>query len=175
MATKLNSFTVPDDTIRKMLRMSDLTFVTGNEHGFNLCVDRDRIVKPGNICEGEKCSMDISEFTCKDNERNIGIFHTHDKLSYPSMSDLSAGYLVGTNCIGSPKEIICYGRKKDFDAVTYADIKRTKHEEDLTILQYSRWKNKEISTREYTNVYNATRKEVDRIIKDYFKETKIDY
>ena len=175
MVAKLNSFTVPDSTIREMERMSGMTFVTGNEHGFNLCVDRDRNVKPGNICEGEKCSMDISEFTCKENERNIGIFHTHDKLSYPSMSDLSAGYLVGINCIGSPKEIICYSRKRDFDAVSYADIKRVKHEEDLTILQHSRWKNKEISTREYTNIYNVNRKEVDRIINNYFKQVKIDH
>jgi hypothetical protein len=95
MTIKLNSFTIPDGTIREMLHMSELAFVTGNEHGFNLCIDRDRIVKPGNICEGEKCSMDISEFRCKENERNIGIFHTHAKLSYPSMSDLSVGYMVG--------------------------------------------------------------------------------
>jgi hypothetical protein len=36
MVTKLNSFIVPDSTIREMERMSDMTFVTGNEHGFSL-------------------------------------------------------------------------------------------------------------------------------------------
>jgi hypothetical protein len=175
MVTKLNSFTIPDGTIREMEHLSDLTFVTGNEHGFNLCIDKDRIVKPGNICEGENCSMNISGLTCKENEKNIGIFHTHDKSSYPSMSDLSVGYLVGINCIGSPKEIKCYSRKKDIDAIEYADIKNVKHKEDLANLQHSKWKNKEISAREYTNIYNAYKKEVDRIIKDYFKETKLDY
>lgn len=175
MATKLNSFTIPDSTIREMEHLSGRTFITGNEHGFNLCIDKDRIIKSGNECEGEKCSMDISEFTCKEDERNVGIFHTHDKSSFPSMADLLVGYFVGINCIGSPEDVKCYSRKKDFNAMAHADIKHVKHEEDLTIFQHSKWKNKEISDREYTKIYNLYKKEADRIINNYFKETKIHY
>lgn len=173
MATKLNSFTIPDSTIREMEHLSDKSFITGNEHGFNLCTDKYGIIKPGDVCEGEKCSVDTSKFTCKENDRNIGIFHTHDKSSYPSMSDLSVGYLIGINCIGSPREIKCYSRKKNFDAIAHADIKSIEHKEDVTSLQHSKWKNKEISTREYTKIYNEYKKEIDRIINNYFEETKI--
>lgn len=173
MAIKLNSFTLPDNTIKEMERTLGKALATGNEHGFNLCIRDDKIIKPGNVCKGEKCSMDISGFMCKKNEKNVGVFHTHDKSSTPSMSDLSVGYLVGMNCIGSPKEIRCFSRKKDFDALAYADIKKVGSKEEQTKFYHSRWKNNEISTREYTKIYSEYKKEVDRIIKDHFEETKI--
>ena len=175
MTTKLNSFTIADDTIRAMEHLSGLTFVTRSEHGFNLCLDRDNIIRPGNVCKGEKCSIDVSEFNCKENERTVGIFHTHDEQSNPSMSDLSVGYLVGISCIGNPKDIKCYSRKKDIDGIVYADIKNVKYKEDQISLQHSKWKNKEISNREYTKIYNKYKKEADRIINSYFKEQKINY
>lgn len=171
---KLNSFSLPNSTIKEMEHTLDKALTTGNEHGFNLCVSEDKkIIKPGNECEGEKCSMDTSEFTCKENKKNVGIYHTHEKSSTPSMSDLSIGYLVGMNCIGSPKEIKCFSRKKDFDALAYADIKSAQYIEEQTKYHHSRWKNKEISTREYTKLHNEYRKEADRIINDHFEETQI--
>ncbi len=173
MAIKLNSFTLPDNTIKEMEHTLGKALTTGNEHGFNLCISSDKIIKPGNVCKGEKCSMDISGFMCNKNEINIGVFHTHGKSSTPSMSDLSVGYLVGMNCIGSPKEIICFSRKKDIDALAYADIKNVEGKEEQTKFHHSRWKNKEISTREYTKIYSEYKKEVDRIIHDHFEETKI--
>lgn len=195
MTIKLNSYILPDSTIKKMEDILGKALTTGNEHGFNLCVKKQlkllkkqlklskkqlklssedkKIIKHGNVCEGEECSMDSSKFTCKENERTIGIFHTHKKLSDPSMSDLSVGYLVGMNCIGSPKDIKCFSRKKDFDALVFADIKIVQSKEEQVKLYHSRWKNKEINTKEYTKIYSEYKKEVDRIINDHFEETKI--
>lgn len=176
---KLNSFTLPDNVIEKMRHLSYKALITGKEHGFNLCIkeqlklsnDNDKIIRSGKECEGEKCSMEIAKFTCSENERTIGIFHTHKTSSHPSMSDLSVGYLVGINCIGSFKGIKCFKRKKDFDALTFADIKNVKYVEEQTKHHHSRWKNKEINDREYSNIYSKYKKEVNRIITNHFKET----
>ena len=173
MTIKINSFIIPNNTIKQMEYMLDKSLFTGKEHGFNLCLNKDKIIKPGKFCEGSKCSMDISEFTCEENQKTIGIYHTHRNMSNPSMSDLSTGYLVGMNCIGSPREIKCFRRKKDFDGKAFADIKIVQTKEEQTKLDHSRWKNKEISIIEYSNIYSEYKKEVDRIIKDHFEEIKL--
>lgn len=174
MPIKLNSFVLPDSTINEMENLSRKAHIAQNERGFNLCIDENnKIIRPGEVCEGEKCSMEISEFRCNKNEKIVGIFHTHRKSSNPSMPDLAVGYLVGTNCIGSPEDIKCFTRKKDFDAIAYADIKNVESKEEEVKFHYSRYKNREMSTKEYTPIYSEYKKEVDRIINNYFKETKI--
>ncbi len=181
MPTKINSFIFSDDMIKDMKDLSKKSISTGREYGFNLCTNEkdekyeeyEISVRPGQMCKGEKCSIEVAEFRCKDDEKTIGIFHTHPTSPNPSMSDLSLGYLVGMNCIGSSEGIKCFKRKKDFDALAFADIKNVQYKEEQTKFHHSRWKSKEISNAEYMRIYSEYKKEIDRVIKDHFEETKI--
>ena len=168
------TYYLPLIAIDKMIDTIGKAHISGREHGFNLCIDeKDNIIKPGDVCKGEACAIETSEFKCKGNERNIGIFHTHIEKSYPSMSDLSVGYLVGMNCIGSNEEIKCFARKNDFDALAFADIKNVKYKEEQTVGDHSRWRHKEIGDRKYRSIYSKYEKEVDRIIDKYFNTIKV--
>ena len=168
------TYSLPFVVIDKMRDTIDKAHISGKEHGFNLCIDdKDNIIKPGDMCKGKECSIETAEFRCKENEKSIGIFHTHRKESYPSMSDLSMGYITGMNCIGSFEEIKCFARKNDLDALAFADIKNVEHKEKQTADHYSRWRHKEISDREYRNIYSKYKKEVDRIIDNYFNTIKV--
>ena len=169
-----NTYNLPSIAIDKMIDVINKAHISGKEHGFNLCINsKDNIIKPGDTCKGDACAIETAEFRCKDNERNIGVFHTHSERSYPSISDLSVGYMVGINCIGSFEEIKCFTRKDDFDALAFADIKNAKYKEEQTIEHHSRWRRKEISNREYQGIYSKYEKDVDRIVDKYFNTVKV--
>lgn len=170
VSTKINSYILPKETKNEMLDIIGISIRSKLEHGFNLCVDKDNNIKPGKLCKGEKCSMDTAEFACKENERPIGIFHTHHRSLDPSVSDLSTGYLSGMNCIGSSEGIRCLKRKKeDLDALEYAEIRLRKNREQFMVLERNKLLAKEITDKEYKKEYEKYRKEMDGLINSYFR------
>ncbi len=124
------------DTIGKSIRSK-------TEHGFKLCLDKkDNNIIPGKLCKGRKCYIETAEFECKENEKPVGIFHTHQKTLNPSSSDLSVGYLNDMNCIGSFEGIRCFKRKReDFDALEYAEIRLAENREHGKLID---WKLKKL-------------------------------
>ena len=112
MPTKLNSFTLSDDIIKKMEDQIDLTHKTGLEHGFNICKIKDKLIIKDD-CVGTKCSLSLSH-NCYHNLRKIpkvGDYHTHPggepRFDY---RDALTACLYDFSCIGSDKnnEINCY-------------------------------------------------------------------
>ena len=102
MTTKINSYILPDKTKNEMIDTISRSIKSKTEHGFKLCLDKkDNNIRPGKLCKGRKCYIETAEFECKENEKPVGMFHTHQKTLNPSASDLSVGYLNDMSCIGS--------------------------------------------------------------------------
>jgi len=84
-------------------RMRDLVkseIKTGEEHGFLVCKRGEdyRLTEP---CKGTECEIELGH--CRDDEEQVGTFHTHGLFSFPSCSDIVTAFERGTrvNCIGA--------------------------------------------------------------------------
>lgn len=172
MPIKLNSFILPEKTKNEMVDAIGRSIKDNSEHGFRLCIGKDNNIRSGKLCKGRTCSMESAEFECKDNEKSIGIFHTHphQKQLNPSIRDLAVGYLNGMNCIGSYEKIKCFKRKKeDPDALEYAEIRLAENREHLIVSEHRKWLAKEITNKEYGDEYRKYIKEIDKLVNSYFK------
>lgn len=171
MTTRINSYILPDKTKSEMVDAISRTIRSKIEHGFKLCLDKkDNNVRPGKLCKGRKCYIETAEFECEENEKPVGIFHTHQKTLNPSVSDLSGGYLNNMNCIGSYEGIRCFKRKReDFDALEYADIRLVENKEQFIRWELDRLEAKEITYKEYKEEVEKYRKEIDRLVNSYFR------
>lgn len=174
MTTKINSYILPDETKNEMIHVISRSIRYKTEHGFNLCLDKENNIRPGKLCEGTKCLLDIAESECKENEKSVGIFHTHQKTLNPSIRDLAVGYLNGMNCIGSFEGIKCFKRKReDLDTLEYADIRLAENREHFMQWETDRLKAKEITNKEFREESEKYRKEVYRLVNSYFKVVNI--
>lgn len=170
MATKINSYILPDKTKSDMIDTISRSIRSKLEHGFNLCLDKDNNIRPGKLCKGKKCSMETAEFECKEDEKTIGAFHTHQTSPDPSVRDLAVGYLGGMTCIGNYQGIKCYKRKKeDHDVLEYADIRLTENREHFIKWELDRLEAKEISNKEFKEEVEKYRKEINRLVDSYFR------
>lgn len=171
MTTKINSFYLSEKTKNEMIDVIGRSIKSNIEYGFKLCLDKkDNNIIPGKLCKGEKCSIESAEFECKENEKSIGIFHTHQKSLIPSVSDLSVGYLNTMNCIGSYEGIRCFKRKKeDMDALEYADIRLAENKENFMKIEHNKWMTKKITDKEYKTEYEKYKKEIDKLVNSYFR------
>lgn len=85
-----------DRTLTAMLDVIDKTFKHGEEQGLPFC-KTDDVIDPGQLCEGDACSVDITP--CPEGTEQIGDFHTHTSTAdyrgyaHPSVID-SAGDLI---------------------------------------------------------------------------------
>lgn len=175
MTTKINSYILSDRTKSEMIDTISRSIRSKTEHGFKLCLDKkDNNIRPGKLCKGKRCYIETAEFECKENEKPVGIFHTHQKTLDPSSSDLSVGYLNDMNCIGSFEGIRCLKRKReDFDALEYADIRLAENREHFMRWELDRLEAKEITYREYKEEVEKYRKEINRLVNSYFRVINI--
>lgn len=170
MVTKINSYILPDNTKNEMINVIGMSIRSKVEHGFNLCLDNDNNIKSGKLCKGGRCYMETAEFECKEDEKPIGTFHTHQASSDPSVRDLAVGYFGKMTCIGSYQDIKCYKRKKeDFDALEYAEIRLREDREKFIKLEHDRWLAREITDKEYREEVEKYKKEVNRLVNSYFR------
>ena len=170
MVIKINSFNLPDKTKDEMIDAIGISIRSKLEHGFNLCLDKDNNIRPGKLCKGKKCSMETAEFECKEDEKTIGTFHTHETSPDPSIRDLAVGYLSGMTCIGNYQGIKCYKRKKDdHDASEYAEIRLSEGHEQFIKSKHDRWLAKKITGKEFTEEIQKYKKEVNRVVNSYFR------
>ncbi len=174
MTTKINSYNLLEETKKAMIYTIGTSIRSKLEHGFNLCLDKDNNIRPGKLCKGKKCSMETAEFECKEDEKTIGAFHTHQTSPDPSVRDLAVGYLGGMTCIGNYQGIKCYKRKKeDPDALEYADIRLIEDREHFIKWELDRLEAKEITNKEFKEEVEKYRKEVDRLTNSYFRVINI--
>lgn len=104
MSTKLNGYTLPDETIDSMKSILNKSVRTKTELGFTLCVDQKDNLRARNICTGETCTVNV-EGKCDKEEKFAGTYHTHPR----SHSFASAGDLI--HCGVSPN--VCIGGEED--------------------------------------------------------------
>jgi len=170
MTTKINSYIIPDNTKNEMINVIGMSIRSKLEHGFNLCLDKDNNIRPGKLCKGKKCSMEIAEFECKEDEKTVGTFHTHEISPDPSIRDLAIGYLGGMTCIGNYQGIKCYKRKKeDLDALEYAEIRLKEDREQFIKFEHERWLTKKITDKEFKEEVEKYKKEVSGLVNSYFR------
>ena len=175
MLIKINSYILPDKTKNEMIDTVSKTIRSKTEHGFKLCLDKkDNNIRSGKLCKGKKCYIETAEFECKENEKPVGVFHTHIKTLNPSVSDLAIGYSNDMNCIGSYEGIRCFKRKReDFDALEYAEIRLAENRENFMRWELDRLEAKEITNKEYKEELEKYRKEIDRLTNSYFRVINI--
>lgn len=170
MLTKINSYILPDKTKKEMVDAISKTIRSKTEHGFKLCLNKDNNIRPGKLCKGRKCYIETAEFNCKENEKPVGVFHTHIKTLNPSVSDLAIGYSNDMNCIGNYEGIRCFKRKReDFDALEYAEIRLAENRENFMRWELDRLETKEITYKEYKEELEKYRKEINRLTNSYFR------
>ncbi len=170
MSIKINSYTLPKETKNEMVDIIGMSIKSNIEHGFKLCLDKDNNIRQGKLCKGKECSIESTEFECKENEKPVGIFHTHQKSLNPSVRDLAVGYLNGMNCIGSFEGIKCFKRKReDLDALEYAEIRLIEDKEKFIKFERGRWLAKEITNKAFKEEVEKYRKDVDKLVNSYFR------
>lgn len=175
MTTKINSYILPKETKNEMISAVSRSIRSKTEHGFKLCIyKKDNNIRPGKLCAGKRCYIETAEFQCKENEKPVGIFHTHIKTLNPSASDLAIGYSNEMNCIGSYEGIRCFKRKReDFDALEYAEIRLAENKEYFMRWELDRLENKEITYKEYKEELEKYKKEINRLVDSYFRVINI--
>lgn len=175
METKINSYILSDTTKNEMIDTISKSIRSKIEYGFKLCLnEKGGYIKSGKLCKGERCYIDTAKSECKENEKPVGIFHTHQKTLNPSSRDLSVGYLEGMNCIGSFEGIRCFKRKReDLDALEYAKIRLAENREMFLRWELDRLEAKEITRREYEEEVEKYRKEMNILTDSYFKVINI--
>jgi hypothetical protein len=109
MSTKLNGYTLPDETINLMRSILSKSIQKGVESGFTLCSDQKNNLQARNICSGDSCAISVKE-KCDKQEKFAGSYHTHPR----SYSTASAGDLIYCGAIpnvcigGEDNKIKCY-------------------------------------------------------------------
>ena len=100
ISTPLNGdLVLSDRTLTSMLNAIDQTFKYSNEEGLSFC-KIDEIIDPGEICEGDSCSVDIQG--CPEGTEKVGDFHTHPNTwqrrgyAHPSITDSAEGLIAGS-------------------------------------------------------------------------------
>jgi hypothetical protein len=100
------------------------------EFGATICMDRNRKIDLGNVCSGDKCSVNITK-GCQIGQE-IGEFHTHPyneippfPNDIPSPDDWSRWIINNhfLSCLGSKKYTRCYQKKYDFESEEENTIK----------------------------------------------------
>ena len=82
MSVRLNSFTLPDNIIKKMEDQIDKTRNTKIEHGFNLCKHNGNIIDKDD-CTGDICEIRLKkECTDQDITPKVGDFSYSSKRNY---------------------------------------------------------------------------------------------
>ena len=113
MSIRLNSFTLPDNIIKKMEDQIDKTRNTKIEHGFNLCKYNGNIIDKDE-CTGDACEIRIkTECSNQDITPKVGDYHTHPRGS-PNMSplDIKSACNFDFKCVGAiDNSIKCFVRK----------------------------------------------------------------
>lgn len=110
MATKLNSYTLPDETINSMRSILHKSIQKDTELGFTLCSDQKDNLKARNVCTGEACTIHIRG-KCSAQEKFAGAYHTHPgSHATASANDLIYCGAVPNLCIGGERDnkIKCY-------------------------------------------------------------------
>lgn len=148
MTIKLNSYSLPEDTIIKMRQKIEETRQKQVELGFGLCRMKNiNTLRPGLDCTGNECSIEQWP-ECRTGVY-VGGFHTHpDEVAEPSIADLRNAYINDVECVGSPKEnaIRCFVRKgirksDEEKNITSIDNEFKSISGNLTQEQYINWKN----------------------------------
>lgn len=125
MSTKLNNYTLPDETIKSMMSILHKSTQTRTELGFTLCADQKNNLQARNICTGEACTIDIRG-TCDKEEKFAGAYHTHpNSYSMASASDLIYCGAIPNICIGGEidNKIKCFTWKhKHITEEKYNDL-----------------------------------------------------
>jgi hypothetical protein len=110
MSTKLNSYTLPDETIDSMKYILSKSVQESSEFGFTLCSDQKNNLHARDICAGEACTVNI-EGKCDKEEKFAGTYHTHPAShSFASTGDLIHCGVVPNICIGGKEDnkMRCY-------------------------------------------------------------------
>ena len=113
MSIRLNSYTLPDNIIRKMEDQIDKTRNTKMEHGFNLCKYNGSLIDKDE-CIGNTCEIKIeSECSNQDVTPKVGDYHTHPRGSHNmSLEDMKTACHLDFKCIGSTDNSIrCFIKK----------------------------------------------------------------
>ena len=115
MPKQIDSFILPDNTIKYMKDKIGITKKLKIELGFALCTDKDsNIIIKGPECTGSKCS--IKAGTCENNQIRVGDYHTHPRTAATmSITDMVTGCSEKMECVGSARynNVICFVRKTD--------------------------------------------------------------
>lgn len=149
MAIKLNSYSLPEDVVEKMILKIAETRQKNIELGFGLCrMKFVNTLKPGSECSGNECSvLPIQE--CQTG-LYVGGYHTHPVgTAEPSIADLRNAYINDVECVGSVKDdaIRCFIRTSNKKSQDEKDIISTVKEIEeplpavLSEEQYKIWKN----------------------------------
>lgn len=108
MPTKLNGYTLTDDTINQMRIANSKSAQISSEFGFALCADQKGDLHARNVCIGKSCHVEI-EKKCKTEETFAGSYHTHPNApSTASANDLTKCGTSHNICIGgADNKTIC--------------------------------------------------------------------
>jgi hypothetical protein len=116
---RLNRYTLPDNVIERMKKLTERSTDINKEIGFKLCADKynpDIPITTGHTCVGNECTLTpIIEpsYQCPKDKKLIGMFHAHPPVDKAELSDVDEIYVYseGIGCIGAKKEINCFVRK----------------------------------------------------------------
>lgn len=179
MSKQINSFIIPNDIISNMKDKIKITKKLKTELGFALCTEKDsNIITKGSECTGTRCS--ISAGICKENQIQIGDYHTHPRTAATmSITDMVTGCSVDIECIGSARynNTICFVRKTD-ESQCLKDIGPFEDEEHKILEKDSEIREILSSTKAImkTGIYN-TLKEIkryeDRVTKYHANRLKL--
>ncbi len=113
---KIGKYNISDKIIEQMNIYRKKTNKDKIEKGFRLCQNlKTKNITTGNKCDGDNCSILMSESKCGKNEISIGTFHTHPHInSDMSATDIYASKLFTDkiNCVGGLENIKCFTPKK---------------------------------------------------------------
>lgn len=128
MVTMANSFVIPDEVVNMMRKKVEETKEKSVELGFGLCRLPNNVIKTGEECIGDKCTL-LPKETCVTGSY-VGEFHTHPTASTnPSIADLLHAYRNEAICVGSAPEdkIKCFIRAGSKDPI----IQKKLEEEEI--------------------------------------------
>lgn len=104
MSTRLNGYTLPDETINLMRSILNRSIQERAESGFTLCSDQKNNIHARNVCTGETCTVNVKG-KCGNNEKFAGTYHTHPRShSFASVGDSIHCGAVPNVCIGGQED-----------------------------------------------------------------------
>lgn len=118
METKLNSYTLLDDSIKIMRDILNKSRKDKKEVGLTMCSKEDNVITLRGEQHGDTYQIPIKR-QCNKGEEYVGYYHTHRGLSKASSADLR---LCGTSkilCIGGKAEQKGQGERKNDNISCY--------------------------------------------------------